>query len=246
MSKQSNSSHGQRLQKKHPQDNKTTASAPADQSRHSPPAFNPNYYDVKHDAISPSRSSSSCSSSSPNTQATASPSIEIQTVDPLIASIFQEGFPSIIHYDHEDHINYSQHSCTPASWLLLQDKENGLPGNLEYVIMDEQPEEVTMPTTTPKRTSRVSGFLHRPSVVVDSNHKNCHQPEASTPPHYGKAQVLAWRTQRASKAAFRKALQLPKKHSPLAVALKSVEVVKEVSLRSVQLARKHSPRRHSR
>lgn len=60
--------------------------------------------------------------------------------------------------------------------------------------------------------------------------------------HYGKAQVLAWRTQRASKAALRKALQ--HKHTWTAkadVALKSVEVVKEVSLRSVELARKHSP-----
>ncbi|CAJ1933995.1 unnamed protein product [Cylindrotheca closterium] len=199
-----------------------------------------------NDTTSPSRSSS-LSSLDRETSTTSSVSapIEIQCVDPVIASIFQPGFAS--NYDHEDHINNSEHDH--HIWLHQGEKENGLPDNIEYVIMDEPGEEI--PTITRKR-SRVS-FLHRPHLAT--NAKNCHHPTSTTDTspkvvqlsehgtHYGKAQILAWRTQRASKAALRKALQLPKKHSPRAkaVALKSVEVVKEVSIKSVELALKHSP-----
>jgi len=262
MSKFSNQDNRQSLKQ---QQNKSSSkdekpSPPKDCSETSPPAFNPKY--VKH-AASRSRSTSSCSSSfslDRETSATASAPIDIQTVDPLIASIFQQGFPSNfenIHYDHEDHINNSE-------WLQDNKENGGLPGNIEYVIMDESPEEY--PTTATSKRSRVS-FLHRPNLASNYS-ENCLHPSVtntSVPKvvqlteqqgtvHYGKAHTLAWRTQRASKAAFRKALQLPKKHSPKAkaVALKSVEVVKEVSKEVsfqsfVELARKHSPiRRHSR
>ncbi|KAL3939227.1 MAG: hypothetical protein SGBAC_006016 [Bacillariaceae sp.] len=266
MSKFSNQDNRQSLKQQQDKNNKNKNDEKPSPSpaccNASPPAFNPKY--AKHAA---SRSRSSSFSLDRETSATASTPIEIQiqTVDPLIASIFQQGFPSNfenIHYDHEDHINNSE-------WLQDNKENGGLPGNIEYVIMDESPEEYP---TAPSKRSRVS-FLHRPNLASNYS-ESCHHPTAATTTtattatavpkvvplteqgtvHYGKAHTLAWRTQRASKAAFRKALQLPKKHSPKAkaVALKSVEVVKEVSKEVsfqsfVDLARKHSPiRRHSR
>lgn len=186
-----------------------------------PPAYNPGFV-----------ASQSPSCNDPSCRSAASPPAQIKTIDPMIASILQQGFPP----------EYVQRETSQKS---SPDSEHELPKDIEYVIVEEA---FVVPTATNEECNPSFPVKIKPGTKANPpgapRRIRLSHERYKYENFWPYAQLLAWKTSRMSKAALRKALRLKSKHTPQVKAMvkRSATLVKETSQKSLEMVKVHAPK----
>eukprot|EP00980_Cylindrotheca_fusiformis_P014539 scaffold3914_cov121-Cylindrotheca_fusiformis.AAC.8 len=185
-------------------------------SSSSPPAYNPEFVATtaataaaRHDGSN----QDSCRSA-------ASAPAQMETVDPTIASILQQGFPPDYYY-----VETPQKTSKP-------EEEPSPPPTATATRVH--------PTTENTKTEHPPGTKANPPSATRYIRTSRDPPDQLWLPY---AQIFAWKTKRMSQAAVRKAQHLKRKHKPKvqAMAKRSAVLIKEASQKSLELVQTHGP-----